>query len=80
MVIATKIDNTVICDSNVFQQEIIDFYDDIIDNEEHEEIDLLDATFSNPSAGFKCEICDFMAKSESGLKIHTKKYMNRKTD
>ena len=61
-----------------FQKEIIKFYDDILVNEEHEEICLLDATFSNPSAGFKCEMCDFMAKSEGGLKIHNKKKHKQK--
>ena len=47
-------------------------------NEEHEKSDLLDGTFFNPSAGFKCEICHYMAKNESGLKIHNKKKHKQK--
>ena len=61
------------CDNDVMKKEINDCYIDDIVNEEHEESDLLDGTFFNPSAGFKCEICDYMAKNESGLKICTTK-------
>ena len=31
---------------------------------------LLEKTFNNPSLGFKCEFCDFIAKTERGLKTH----------
>ena len=77
MVIATKVDNTM-CDSNEFEKEIMEFYGDNAEYEELEESDLLENTFANPSAGFKCEICDLIAKSESGLKIHKKKKHKQK--
>ena len=32
----------------------------------------LDQTFLNPSAGIKCEDCNFVAKSKSDLKKHKK--------
>ena len=77
MVIATKVDNTM-CDSNEFEKEIIEFYGDNAEYEELEESDLLTFYFANPSVGFKCEICDLIAKSESGLKIHKKKKHKQK--
>ena len=33
----------------------------------------LEKTCHNPSVGFECEKCEFVAKSKSGLKTHTKK-------
>ena len=37
----------------------------------------LDQTFKNPFLAFKCDICDFSAKSERGLKTHkTRKHIN----
>ena len=32
----------------------------------------MDSTFFNPSVGFNCEKCDFIAKSKGGLKVHVK--------
>ena len=34
--------------------------------------DLLDQTFMNPSAGFTCNECNFVAQNKSGLKRHRK--------
>ena len=34
------------------------------------EDNLLESTFNNPSSGLKCELSDFTAKSERGLKTH----------
>ena len=33
----------------------------------------LEQTFINPSVGFECEQCEFVAKTKSGLKTHNKK-------
>ena len=77
MVIATKVDSTM-CDSIEFEQEIMEFYGDNAEYEQLEESDLLEKTFANPSAGFKFEICDLIAKSESGLKIQKKKKHKQK--
>ena len=32
----------------------------------------MNSTFLNPSVGFPCEKCDFIAKSKGGLQVHTK--------
>ena len=32
----------------------------------------VNTTFFNPSLGFQCEICDFIAKSKAGLQVHVK--------
>jgi hypothetical protein len=34
--------------------------------------DEVNTTFFNPSLGFQCEICDFLAKSKAGLQVHVK--------
>ena len=34
------------------------------------EDNLMEKTFNNPSVGFDCEFCDFIAKTERGLKTH----------
>ena len=49
--------------------------DDPVENteEEVEGNNLLKDTFSNPSNGFDCAKCDFVAKTDAGLKTHNKK-------
>ena len=49
--------------------------DDPVENtkEEAESNNLLQDTFVNPSNGFDCDKCDFVAKTEAGLKTHSKK-------
>ena len=42
--------------------------EEVLENE-----NCLEATFVNPSMGFACENCDFIAKSKSDLKTHIKK-------
>ena len=51
---------------------------DDIGNLTVENVDVpLDQTFKNPFLAFKCDICDFSAKSERGLKTHkTRKHIN----
>ena len=51
---------------------------DDIGNLTIENVDVpLDQTFKNPFLGFKCDFCDFSAKSERGLKTHkTRKHIN----
>ena len=34
--------------------------------------DLIDQTFLNPSSGFNCNECNFVATNKSGLKKHKK--------
>jgi hypothetical protein len=34
------------------------------------EDNLMEKTFNNPSLGFDCEFCDFIAKTDRGLKTH----------
>ena len=44
--------------------------------EEHEDQDttnFMDKTFINPSLGYSCEKCDFVAKNAGGLKTHIKR-------
>ena len=56
--------------------EIDDKDADIDDKEELEDQDItdpLDRTFFNPSLGFSCKKCDFVAKNTGGLKTHTKR-------
>ena len=66
------------------QKEIIDFLDNVKDEhddqyDDKEELegqdttDHLDQTFFNPSLGFSCEKCDFVAKNAGGLKTHIKR-------
>ena len=49
--------------------ENIEIQDEPNDNTSDE---LLDQTFMNPSAGFNCNECNFVAKNKSGLKNHRK--------
>ena len=51
---------------------------DDIGNLTVENVDVpLDQTFKNPFLALKCDICDFSAKSERGLKTHkTRKHIN----
>ena len=51
---------------------------DDIGNLTVENVDVtLDQTFKNPFLGFKCDLCEFAAKSERGLKTHrTRKHIN----
>ena len=66
---------------NVLNEDIddlaVDLNDDIgnltLDHEENS----LEQTFKNPFLGFKCDFCEFVAKSERGLKTHkTRKHLN----
>ena len=51
---------------------------DDIGNLTVENVDVtLNQTFKNPFLGFKCDLCEFAAKSERGLKTHmTRKHIN----
>ena len=66
---------------NVLNEDIddlaVDLNDDIgnltLDHEENS----LEQTFKNPFLGFKCDFCEFVAKSERGLQTHkTRKHLN----
>ena len=55
------------------------FVEPIVLNDEEFEYNLLEETFANPSNGFVCNKCDFVAKTEAGLKTHNnKKHKNNK--
>ena len=56
-------------------EEIIHIPDDPIghDDEQFESNNLFEDTFANLSNGFECNKCDFVAKTEVGLKTHKKK-------
>ena len=58
---------------------VVELNDDIENITCESDENMLLRTFSTPinPVGFKCEICDFAAKSERGLKTHkTRKHCN----
>ena len=58
---------------------VVELNDDIGNITFESEDNMLHKTFNNPlnPVGFKCEICEFAAKSERGLKTHkTRKHYN----
>ena len=70
--------------SQEIEEEILDFFvkeehdvedqaDDKEELEDQDTTDPLDRTFLNPSLGFSCKKCDFVAKNAGGLKTHTKR-------
>ena len=88
LVLAAHIDVNVLGGEQA-QEEVTNLFDAIENNEEDEsnkisdepivindeefECNLLEETFANPSNGFACNKCDFVAKTEAGLKTHNKK-------
>ena len=55
------------------EHEVEDQADDKEELEDQDTTDPLDRTFFNPSLGFSCKKCDFVAKNAGGLKTHTKR-------
>ena len=49
---------------------VVEFNDELGNKTAESEDNLMENTFSNPSLGFNCEFCDFIAKTERGLKTH----------
>ena len=47
------------------------------EDKDQETTNFLDQTFVNPSLGYSCEKCDFVAKNAGGLKTHIKKKHKR---
>ena len=78
LLLAERIDDTS-GNLNV-QKEFKAYLDDATETEINDSN--LDETFIiiNPSIKFVCETCDFLAKTQSGLKTHKMKKHKNKTD
>ena len=83
--LAVKVDEIFLgLGNHEIEEEILDFFvkeeheveeqvDDKEELEDQDTTDPLDRTFFNPSLGFSCKKCDFVAKNAGGLKTHTKR-------
>ena len=63
-----KIINNLSEKIRVIEQKLFENTVDVIDENEEE----LNNTFFNPAAGFPCDNCDFVAKSNGGLQSHVR--------
>ena len=82
MILAAKVDEHCLGEGyHQIESEIIKYFENDLDEQEiKKDTNPLDDTFKNPSFSFSCTKCDFVAKSASGLKTHSKRKHKNFTD